>query len=155
MSDYPDVVKELKELGERLGFRWVPRYQVQATLKAIRGKFAGGSTQLFFWDSFRDFAYADGPESWRLPAAYSWDRPVMLILYDGDAASIGFEVPGISQIPQIISEDYWFNEFIVLDDDLSWCFMYNHHDVLFACGDAKAWLQEHGGQASEPPPART
>ena len=92
------------------------------------------------WESFKDYIYYQNSNAWSLIHDYVKDNEcIMFFNKSGDEN--GFLIFNGRELQQILEDSFGF-EFYITDKNCSYLLCFNHHDILYGSGKAKAWVNE-------------
>ncbi len=106
-------------------------------IKIITEKYAAGNS-CFLWDDLTDYVYVNNSDAWSWINEYIGNTEVIMFFNESDEKK-SFLFKNGDDLVAVLGETYGF-EFYVTNKEKSYLLVFNHHDILMACGDAKNWL---------------
>ena len=106
-------------------------------IKIITEKYAAGNS-CFLWDDLTDYVYVNNSYAWSWINEYIGNTEVIMFFNESDEKK-SFLFKNGDDLVAVLGETYGF-EFYVTNKEKSYLLVFNHHDILMACGDAKNWM---------------
>lgn len=106
-------------------------------IKIITEKYTVGNS-CFLWDNLTDYVYVNNSVAWSWINEYIGNTEVIMFFNESDEKK-SFLFKNGDDLVAILGETYGF-EFYVTNKEKSYLLVFNHHDILMACGNAKNWL---------------
>ena len=111
--------------------------------RALRNRvsmiYSKGTTALFLWEYFSDCALTTNAEAWLWISDYIGNHPCLLFFFEHHAPPV-FQLNNGFDLVALLGE-MPMDEFYVTNAEASYLLCFSHHDILYAVGDAKTWLQ--------------
>ncbi|KAB2865053.1 MAG: hypothetical protein F9K46_04120 [Anaerolineae bacterium] len=111
----------------------------RALRKRVSVIYSKETTSLFLWEYFSDCALITNVDAWRWISEYIGNKSCLLFFFEHLAPPVfqlnnGFDaVALVGELPM--------DEFYVTNTETSYLLCFSHHDILYALGDAKTWLE--------------
>ena len=106
-------------------------------IRIITEKYTKGHS-CFLWDDLTDYVYVNNSDAWSWINEYIGNTEVIMFFNESDEKK-SFLFKNGDDLVAVLGETYGF-EFYVTNKEKSYLLVFNHHDILMACGDAKNWL---------------
>ena len=106
-------------------------------IRIITEKYTKGHS-CFLWDDLTDHVYVNSSDAWSWTNEYIGNTEVIMFFNESDEKK-SFLFKNGDDLVAVLGETYGF-EFYVTNKEKSYLLVFNHHDILMACGDAKNWL---------------
>lgn len=106
-------------------------------IRIITEKYITGNS-CFLWDDLTDYVYVNNSDAWSWINEYIGNTEVIMFFNESDEKK-SFLFKNGDDLVAVLGETYGF-EFYVTNKEKSYLLVFNHHDILMACGDAKNWL---------------
>ena len=94
----------------------------------------------WIWEKFYEYESMYDNKSWSYIKDFVLDKECILF-FNQDEEKKMFLIQNGDDLNYILSETYGF-EFYVTDKKCSFLICFNHHDILYGCGDANRWVKE-------------
>lgn len=91
------------------------------------------------WEKLIDFEVVQDPAAWRIIKEFV-KKDNCLVFFDEEDDKKMLEFHTGEDLNFMLSETWGF-EFYVTNEQASFLFCFNHHDILYACGTAGIWLK--------------
>lgn len=111
----------------------------RAIRKRVSTLYSKGTTSLFLWEHFAEKASINSTDAWLWISEYIGNKSCMLFFFEHLAPPVfqlnnGFDaVALVGELPMV--------EFYVTNPEADYLLCYSHHDILYALGRAKTWLE--------------
>lgn len=110
-------------------------------MDSIKKKFIDNNKKgSWFWEKFYEYESIYDNKSWSYIKDFVLDKECILF-FNQDEESKMFLIQNGYDLNYILSETYGF-EFYVTDRICSFLICFNHHDILYGCGEAYRWIKE-------------
>ena len=106
-------------------------------IRIITEKYTKGHS-CFLWDDLADYVYVNNSDAWSWINEYIGNTETVMFFNESDEKK-SFLFKNGDDLVAVLGETYGF-EFYVTNKEKSYLLVFNHHDILMACGDAKNWL---------------
>ncbi len=95
---------------------------------------------IWLWERLNEYESLQDSKGWSYIQYYIDDNSCILF-FNQDEDDKMFRVSNGTDLQFILSETYGF-EFYVTDINCSFLLCFNHHDILYACGNAIEWIKK-------------
>lgn len=110
-------------------------------LKNICKKYLVNEIQFPLWERLNDAQSKSDEHAWKWVESFIGEKKVTLFFNPSDEEG-AYQLSSGKDVVSILGE--MFNvEFYLTDEETSYLLCFNHHDVLLASGNAKAWLIDY------------
>lgn len=138
------IQAEIRSAAESVGARIheLPRENVDAIVRSVAQRFTAGVLKWPLWSALTNATYADNPFAWAWVGEFVGQAPALLLFNDvGEHDRFrGFEFEDGSQVVPVLEKCVIF-EFYLTNETADYLICFSHHDILYAAGTAKPWLQ--------------
>lgn len=94
---------------------------------------------LFLWEKLTDRISVNDSDAWQYIDEFIGDKESILF-FNEDEERKAFVIESGSDLVAILGKTSYF-EFYITNKNASYLLVFNHHDYLIACGEAKNWLK--------------
>lgn len=138
-----DIKKQILDASKLLN---IEVKEIDASLKekmlmSICEKYLMDKIKFPLWERLNDAQSKSDEEAWKWVEDFIGDEKVTLFFNPSDEEGAYLLNSG-KDVVSILGEMYNV-EFYLTDEETSYLLCFNHHDVLLASGNAKAWLVEY------------
>lgn len=122
----------------------IQNYETISLLEEISKKYLDKNKKGgFLWERLLNYEWSSNPDAWKWISDFIGDNDViMFFLQNGNPKA--FQFSGGTDVVEVFGETGGFDMYIT-NEDIEYFFAYSHHDVLYACGSAKQWLENYNG----------
>lgn len=92
----------------------------------------------WIWEKFAQCVTLDDEQAWSFIKDFIKDNKCIMF-FNQDEDKEMFYIKSGSDLDYILSETYGY-EFYITDKECSYLLCYNHHNILYGCGSAEAWV---------------
>ena len=94
---------------------------------------------IWIWERLKEYESLADNNGWAYIKEFVSDNSCIMFFNQDDGRKM-FAISNGSDLHSILSETTGF-EFYITDSDGSYLICFNHHDILFGCGNAIGWIQ--------------
>jgi hypothetical protein len=102
-------------------------------IRIITEKYTKGHS-CFLWDDLTDYVCVNNSDAWSWINEYIGNTETVMFFNESDEKK-SFLFKNGDDLVAVLGETYGF-EFYVTNKEKSYLLVFNHHDILMACGDA-------------------
>lgn len=111
-------------------------------LNKIDQKFLDNSKKgNFLWEELSDYNWSLNSEAWRWIADFVGNSGVIMFFFENGKPK-AFRFLNGKSVVEVFGETRGFDMYIT-NKEIDYFLAYSHHDVLYACGNAKEWLEKY------------
>ncbi len=134
-----EVERTIRDLG--VSARRVDARQGDLIRSRVEDRYSPGSRRWPIWETSRFRESVHDAQGWQWIGDYVGANPCYMMFNPDDAVDVFLFESGAA-IKDVLADTFGF-EFYVTDEEASFLFCFNHHDMLLADGSAAEWLARH------------
>ena len=108
-------------------------------LKSVQKKYISTNKGYRLWERFNDYEYTVDCNGWAYIKDYVSNNKCIMF-FNTDEETVMFYIRNGKDLYFILSETSGY-EFYITNEECSYLICFNHHDILYGCGDAIIWVK--------------
>ena len=94
---------------------------------------------LWLWEKFNDYEFIKNSNGWTYIQNFV-SNSKCIIFFNQDEETKMFSINNGKDLYYILSETCGY-EFYIIDEECTYLICFNHHDILYGCGNAIEWIE--------------
>ncbi|MCR4567306.1 MAG: hypothetical protein K5769_04605 [Pseudobutyrivibrio sp.] len=109
-------------------------------LSDIKKKYIDSSQKsVWLWEQLAEYEYISDNNAWSYIKDFISNNECIMFFNIGDEDKM-FRISNGNDLNYILAETFGY-EFYITNEDTSFLLCFNHHDILYAAGEAKKWIK--------------
>ena len=127
-------------LDSRIKVQELDLETIENIKRLIREKYLDEDKKsIWIWERLEEYESLADNNGWAYIKEFVSDNSCIMFFNQDDERKM-FAISNGSDLHSILSETSGF-EFYITDSDGSYLICFNHHDILFGCGNAAEWIK--------------